>query len=58
MTYKAVRSMRICPISSGIPASKGSWMSLVNSMKKRKVKMSVRQRPKKKPLPAFFLPCR
>ena len=41
------------PMSSGRLASKASCISLVYSMKKRAVKMYVRQRPKKKPVPTF-----
>lgn len=37
------------PMFSVMPSSKSTWFSLRNSMKKRKTKISVRQRPKKKP---------
>ena len=54
--------LRICPISKGRVASKASCISLVYSIKKRNVKIYVRQKPKYQPLPtcsfrplAFFL---
>ena len=42
-----------CPISKGRVASKASCISFVYSMKKRAVKMLVRQKPKKKPVPTL-----
>ena len=42
-----------CPMSSGRDASKASCTSLVYSMKKRAVKIYVRQSPKKNPVPTF-----
>ncbi len=37
------------PMFSDMLSSKFTWFSFRNSMKKRKRKISVRQRPKKKP---------
>ena len=52
---------RSCPMSIGSPASKATCTSFVYSMKKRKVKISARSRPKKNPVPTqlwcFFQKC-
>ena len=53
-TPKMINGMEsICPISMGSDASKASCISLVYSMRKRKVKIYVRQKPKYQPVPTF-----
>ena len=42
-----------CPMSSGREDSKDSCTSLVYSIKKRNVKIYVRQKPKYQPVPIF-----
>ena len=45
--------LKICPISSGSVASKASCISFVYSIRKRNVKIYVRQKPKYQPVPIF-----